>query len=271
MLWERGGDRTELQHIDPHSYGHNSVSFPFSYGAQPGAPGPTLLGASFLYRILSPTDLNSNCNCSIGGPRDHSVGCCLSLRHLVSNWLNFLCTELYNSSTPTFFLWASQIALIQPVHGQDYFLIFLDRMHLLFTQVHFLILTAWPGRRSIYNTTKQNQLHNSNEGKFILTRSLGLESHHLFFGCGGLNPLQGIIIMSCHQHGYPWPFLATPLYRPSLPAGLQGNILYRYRAAECKFRLVVLSLLDHVKGSTGLCHLWIRPYFSSGVPHICFV
>ena len=52
---------------------------------------------------------------------------------------------LYNCSTPTFFLWASQIALIQPVHGQGYILIFLDRMHLLFTQVHFPILTAWPG------------------------------------------------------------------------------------------------------------------------------
>ena len=36
-------------------------------------------------------------------------------------------------------------ALIQPVHGQGYtILIFLDRMHLLFTQVHFLF---WqPGR-----------------------------------------------------------------------------------------------------------------------------
>ncbi len=63
---------------------------------------------------------------------------------LISNWLNFLCTELYNSSTSTFFLWASQIALIQPVHGQGYILIFLDRMNLLFTQVHFLF---WqPGR-----------------------------------------------------------------------------------------------------------------------------
>ena len=53
----------------------------------------------------------------------------------VFNWLNFLCTELYNSSTPT--LWASQIALIQPFHGQGYILKILDRMHLLFTQGHF--------------------------------------------------------------------------------------------------------------------------------------
>ena len=60
-----------------------SVSFPFFWAAQPGAWGPASLGAGFLYRILSPT--------------------CL-----IPNWLNFLCTELYNSSTSTFFLWASQ-------------------------------------------------------------------------------------------------------------------------------------------------------------------
>ena len=109
-MWEGVGDRTELQHIDPHSSGHNSVSF--------------------------------MC-CLTGGLGAHSVVCWLSLPHLLSNWLNFLCTELYNSSTPTF-LWASQIALIQPVHGQGYILIFLDRMHQLFTQVHFLF---WqPGR-----------------------------------------------------------------------------------------------------------------------------
>ena len=90
--------------LTPHSYGHNCVSFPFSWAAQLGA---------------------------------HSVECWFSLPHLISNWLNFLCTELYNSSTSTF-LWASQIALIQPVHGQGNILIFLDRMHLLFTQVYFL-------------------------------------------------------------------------------------------------------------------------------------
>ena len=112
-VWEGVGDRTELQHIDPHYYGHNSVSFPFSWAAQPGA---------------------------------HSAGCLFSLPHLTSNWLNFLCTELYNCLTPTFFLWASQIALIQPVHGQGYTLIFLDRMHLLFTQVHSLFWQpGWVG------------------------------------------------------------------------------------------------------------------------------
>ena len=148
-VWEGVGDRTELQHIDPHSIGHNCVSFPSSWATQPGAWGPSLSGcwffstASYLQLVWSPTRLISNCNCSIGGPRAPSGWCWLSLPHLVSNWLNFLCTELYNSSTHTF-LWVSQIALIQPIHGQGYTLLFLDRMHLLFTMVHFLF---WqPGR-----------------------------------------------------------------------------------------------------------------------------
>ena len=89
-----------------------------------GPGSPASLGAGFLYRILSPN--------------------CLISKLIWSPTLNFLCTELYNSSTSTFFLWASQIVLIQPVHGQGYILIFLDRLHLLFTQVHFLF---WqPGR-----------------------------------------------------------------------------------------------------------------------------
>ena len=59
-VWEGVGDRTELQHDDPHSSGHNSVSSLFSCIAQPGAWVPTLLSAGFLYRILSPTRLIPN-------------------------------------------------------------------------------------------------------------------------------------------------------------------------------------------------------------------
>ena len=132
-MWEGVGDWTELQHIDPHSYGHQHF-FPVLLGCSTG--GLASLGAGFLYRILFPTRLIPNW--LIGGLRFSSAGCWLSLPHLVSNWLNFLCTELYNCSTPAFFLWASQIALIQSIHGQHYTLLFLDRMHLLFTQGHFL-------------------------------------------------------------------------------------------------------------------------------------
>ena len=41
-------------------------------------------------------------------------------------------------------------------------------------------------------------------------------------------------IMSCYQHGSPWPSPTTPFYRPSLPVGLQGYILYRHRPVVCR-------------------------------------
>ena len=70
--------------------------------------------ASYLQLVWSPTRLISNCNCSIGALRAHCAGCWLSLLHLVSNWLNFLCTKLYNISTTTFFLWTSQSHSFNP-------------------------------------------------------------------------------------------------------------------------------------------------------------
>ena len=104
-----------------------------------GPGGPASLGHVPHSSIFSPTGQS-------GVLRAPSAGCWFFLPHLISNWLNFLCTELYNSLTPTFFLWASQIALIQPIHGQGYILIFLGRMHLLFTQVHFLFWQpSWAG------------------------------------------------------------------------------------------------------------------------------
>ena len=87
----------------PHSNGHNCVSFPFSWAAQPGAWGPSLPGTCFSFQHLL-----SNCNCSIGGLRSPSAWSWFSLPHLISNWLNFLCTELLIIWRPLFFLCASQ-------------------------------------------------------------------------------------------------------------------------------------------------------------------
>ena len=77
-----------------------SVSFLFSRAAQLEAQ--LSAGCCFLYSIISPTLLISKL--SIGGPEAPSAGCWLSLPQLVSNWLNFQCTQLYNSSTPTQYL-----------------------------------------------------------------------------------------------------------------------------------------------------------------------
>ena len=80
-----------------------------------------------------------------------------------------------------------------------------------------------------------------------------------------------ILIMSCRQHGYPWPPLVTSPYYSSPLAGLQGYILCPHIAAECMFELVVLLLLGHMWGSIGIHHLWARPCFSSSVLRVWFV
>ena len=75
------------------------VSFLFSGAAQPEARGPTLLGAGFLYRILSPTGLQTHWGSRgrllLGGGFLYHI---LSLTHLMSNSLTSCLTELYNSS-----------------------------------------------------------------------------------------------------------------------------------------------------------------------------
>ena len=50
---------------------------------------------------------------------------------------------------------------------------------------------------------------------------------------------------------------SSPSCRASLPVGLQGYILYRHRAVVCRFYLVVLPLLFHVKWFTGVCHKFV--------------
>ena len=80
-----------------------------------------------------------------------------------------------------------------------------------------------------------------------------------------------IIIMSCRQHGYPWPSLATSPYHSSPPAGLLGYILCPHIAAVCMFGLVVLLLLGHMWGSIGVHHLRARPCFSSSVRRVWLV
>ena len=53
-----------------------------------------LIPASSLQLVWSPT-------AQLGVLRALSAGCWFSLPHLISNWLNFLCTKLYNNLTPT--------------------------------------------------------------------------------------------------------------------------------------------------------------------------
>ena len=99
-VWEGVGDRTELQHIDPHSYGHQRCVFFVLQGCSTGSPGAHSAGCGLSLPQLV-TDGSPN---SIGVPRAPSAGWWLSLPHLVTNgsgletnW-HFVFTELYNSS-----------------------------------------------------------------------------------------------------------------------------------------------------------------------------
>ena len=58
-VWKGVGDRTELQYIDPHSYGHQRLFLAFQ-GCSTGGPGAQLSAeCCSLYRILSLTSLIS--------------------------------------------------------------------------------------------------------------------------------------------------------------------------------------------------------------------
>ena len=120
-----------------------------------GSGGRATLGAGFLYHILSPTRLIPNW--LIGGLKAPLGRCWLSLPHLVSNWLNSLCTELNNSWTYTFFLWASQFHTHSTCLRSRLYYPDIPRPDapVIYTGA-FPILTARQGRRSICNKGKYN-------------------------------------------------------------------------------------------------------------------
>ena len=143
-----------------------SVSFPFSWAAQPRAwglgpslsgcwfslprlishssnpqllnrgMGPTLLGAGFLYRILTP------------------IG-------LVYKLTDFLSSPSYIIVPPPPSCGRHNLAVIQPVHGQGYNILIIPRPDapVIYTGA-FPILTARLGRRSIYNNTNAMLIRN---------------------------------------------------------------------------------------------------------------
>ena len=116
------GDWTKTATYWPSSSsGHSSASFSFSWAVQPGAWGPSLSAESWFPQLDLEhwlQALNSNCLTSCLTP-----GYIIVLRSLNS----------------------TRRQLRPPL---DLF----DRMHLLFTQVHFFLMTAWPGRGSICNS-----------------------------------------------------------------------------------------------------------------------
>ena len=102
------GDWTGLQHIEPHSSGHSSISFPSSWAAQPGVWRPRLCWDMVLIPAYS-----------------LQLICCqgyIIIWRPPTSCERHICTQ-FNPSTVKVIPWSPDI---------------FDRMHLLFTQVHFL-------------------------------------------------------------------------------------------------------------------------------------
>ena len=70
-----------------------------------------------------------------------------------------------------------------------------------------------------------------------------------------------------HHHVAPPARISLTLARHTSLSSI-AYILYPHRAVVYRFLLVVLPLLSHVKGSTGVCHLLVRTYFSRSVLHV---
>ena len=145
------GDWTELQHIDPpNSSGYSSISFPFSWAAQPGAWGPSLSRTwSSFQHLLSNSSEALNYNCSIGGPEGPLC------------WVLILSTASYLQLTRTSCA-PSYIIVLRPLNSTCR----QSRLSPWYLQPDapvnytgaFPILTAWPGRRSIYNNRLAKQI-----------------------------------------------------------------------------------------------------------------
>ena len=129
------GDWTELQHIDPHSSGRSSISFPFSWVAQLGAWEPSVCWGMVLIPASSLQLIWSSCHRRYIMNVRPPTSC---ERHI--------CTQ-FNLSTVKVIPWSPDI---------------FHRMHLLFTQVHFLSDNpAGSEVNMLQNETKRNnkQIH----------------------------------------------------------------------------------------------------------------
>ena len=108
-LWEGVGDRTELQHIDPHSYGHQrSVSLVLK-GCSTGGPGAHSAGCGLPlpHLVTNGSDLQT----LSGVPRTPSAGWWLSLPHLVSNSSDLQLTDFLSS--PSYIIVQSPIQSLE--------------------------------------------------------------------------------------------------------------------------------------------------------------
>ena len=145
------------------------VSFSFSRAAQPEAQGPTLLGAGFLYRILSPTGLVSKLTDFLSSPsyiivqspthylpitshRNLSFPPSLEW-HVWSSSSGNNCYAVHRSLSSGASVWDFYLVpYCQPSPPTQFLPITGHRNVSLPSSLKWHV---WPGRKSIYNTGKR--------------------------------------------------------------------------------------------------------------------
>ena len=98
-MWEGVGDRTELQYIDPYSYGRQRCVFLVLQGCSTGGPGAQLSAECWL---SLPHLVTNGSPKLLGTPRAPSAwrGLPYHISSLTPTLWHLVLTELYNSSRP---------------------------------------------------------------------------------------------------------------------------------------------------------------------------
>ena len=97
LLWEGVGNRTELQYIDPHSYGRQRCVFLVLQGCSTGGPGAQFSAGWWLYFLHLITNWSPKLHRGSGGPLLPGVA---FPTNSPTHWLPVFIV-LSNSSTPT--------------------------------------------------------------------------------------------------------------------------------------------------------------------------
>ena len=149
-MWEGVGDRTELQHNNPHSIGHNCVLSRSLGLLNRGPEGPLCWVLAFS---------TASCHQRVWSPNWSGLQLVRS-----PNWSGLQLTDFLSSLSYMIvqrpLLVGVTIAFIQSIHGQGYNS---DNPRLDAPVIYigaFSILTVRPGCRSIYNKDKLQETSN---------------------------------------------------------------------------------------------------------------
>ena len=228
-VWEGVGDRTELQYIDPHSYGHQRCVFLvlLMLNQRPGGP---LCWLSLLHLITN----WSGPQTPSGVPRAPSVGWWLSLPHLVSNSSDlqltggpegpFCWVVAFSTTSCLRLLWSPTQSGVPRAPSAGWWLS-LPHLVLNFSDLQLTDFLSSPSYIIVQSPTQSLEWH-------VWSSSSGNNSHavqrSLFSGASVYECIMGFYLVPFHQPNQPtWFLLISGHWNMSLPSGASlGNGMF---------------------------------------------